>query len=96
MILYRKSLLRALLAVTIVLSIPLIAMQFTAEVNWSLFDFVVMGLMVFCLVIVLEFIRSRWRNKKQLIPFIILALAAFLLLWAELSVGIFGSPIAGS
>ena len=43
MITQNKRLIGIVLTVVILLLIPLIAMQFTNEVNWALSDFVVMG-----------------------------------------------------
>ena len=41
-----KRLIIIVLTAVILLLIPLIAMQFTDEVNWTLFDFVVMGILL--------------------------------------------------
>lgn len=77
------------------LSFPLIAMQFTSEVNWGILDFVVGGVLLFCTGMLLDTISSKISNKYQLSlsPSLILL---FLLIWAELAVGIFGTPFGGS
>lgn len=84
-----------LLAIPLLLLIPLVAMLFTDQVNWSLTDFVVMGLMLLGTVLAIEFVRRKVA-KKYRIWLILAAVLAFLLLWAELAVGIFGSSFAGS
>ncbi|MEM9673938.1 MAG: hypothetical protein ACFB15_11990 [Cyclobacteriaceae bacterium] len=78
------------------LLIPLIAMQFTDEVNWSPQDFLVMGLLLFGLGSSIELILRRIKKIEYRIILLGLALLTFLLIWAELAVGIFGTPFAGS
>lgn len=80
----------------LLLSIPLIAMQFTTDVSWTFSDFLVMGFLLFGTGITGEWV---WRKAKTpLIRFGLLAFifGIFLLVWAELAVGIFNSPLAGS
>ena len=78
------------------LLLPLIAMQFTDEVNWSAFDFLVMGILLFGTGLTLEFVMRKVKSSK--IKYLIygIILLAFFLIWAELAVGIFGTPFAGS
>lgn len=77
-----------------ILSIPLIAMQFTEEVDWGVRDFIIMGALIFGtgLLIDLAIIKA---GKHRFIAILVLVMA-FLLIWAELAVGVFGSPFAGS
>ena len=84
-----------LLSVVFLLLIPLISMQFTEELNWTLFDFVVAGFLLLGTGLMCELvIRKISKTKYQII--ICLALLVFLLLiWAELAVGIFGTPLGG-
>lgn len=78
------------------LLIPFIGNIFSNQVNWSLFDFIIMGLLLGMLGIIIHFILEKVRDKTFRIVPIIFVLIIFLLIWAELAVGIFGSPIAGS
>ena len=80
----------------LLLTIPLIAMQLTDEVEWSLFDFIIMGTLLLITGLMGEVIFKRVKNSKhRLILYIIIAMI-FFLVWAELAVGIFGTPFAGS
>ena len=79
-----------------ILSIPLIAMQFTNEVNWSASDFLLMGTLLLGVVLVIEFILQKVTNIISRIGIVAIVLVLFLLIWAELAVGIFNSPFAGS
>ena len=67
-----------------------------SEVNWSGFDYLIAGLLVFAAGFTLETVMHRWRQHKMRWWIIALILGIFALLWLELAVGIFGSPIAGS
>ena len=85
-----------LLAVPLLLLLPLIAMQFTPEVNWGLADFLVMGALLLSTALIIELVSKMVKNKQQRILFSVAIVIAFLLVWAELAVGIFGTPFAGS
>jgi hypothetical protein len=80
----------------LLLLIPLTAMQFSSEVNWSLFDFVIMGVLLLALGFSIRFIRNKKSVLKYSLLMIIAVVVLFFIIWAELAVGIFGSPIAGS
>jgi hypothetical protein len=80
----------------LLLLIPLTAMQFSSEVNWSIFDFVIMGVLLLALGFSIRFIRNKKRVLKYPLLMIIAVVVLFFIIWAELAVGIFGSPIAGS
>ncbi len=91
-----KRLKRILIIVIAILMIPLIAMQLTNEVNWSLFDFIVAGTLLFITVSLIELVLWKVRSKPSRIILSITILAGLLLIWVELAVGIFGTPFAGS
>ncbi|WP_297798104.1 hypothetical protein [uncultured Eudoraea sp.] len=81
---------------TSILLIPLLAMQFTHEVNWSLSDFIIAGILLFGFGLLIEFLLQKIKKHNNRIVAIVIIMIAFLLLWAELAVGIFGTPFAGS
>ena len=87
---------RILYIVGIILLIPLIAMQLTNEVNWSLFDFIIMGAMLTITGILGEIIFKKVKKYKHRVILYVVVAIIFLLTWAELAVGIFGTPFAGS
>ena len=79
-----------------ILLIPLIAMQFTNEVKWNLIDFMAAGTLLLSAGLGIEIVfRTVKTSNLRTILFVVILLALFLL-WAELAVGIFGSPLAGS
>ena len=86
-----------LLFITFLLFIPLIAIQFTNEVNWTLFDFVVAGILLFSTGLIFKLVVRKIKNIKYRIVFgVALLIVLFLLIWAELAVGIFDTPLSGS
>lgn len=91
-----KRLTGIMLAVALFLSIPLIAMQFTNEVVWTLSDFVIMGILLLGTGLFVELTIRKFKNMNYRIGIIALILIALFLIWAELAVGIFGTPFAGS
>ena len=78
------------------LLIPLIGMTITDEINWSPFDFFTMGSLLILLGIGINLVSSRVKNLKYRVLYIGLIVIIFMLIWAELAVGLFGTPIAGS
>ncbi|MDC6391132.1 hypothetical protein PP182_20775 [Maribacter sp. PR1] len=84
-----------ILAPMALLLIPFVGMQFSNEVAWSLGDFVVAGLLLFTVGLGINIILRKVAPKFR-VAFIIALLVLFLLVWAELAVGVFGTPFAGS
>jgi hypothetical protein len=87
---------RVLLGTGAVLLVPLVAMRFTREVDWGPLDFVVAGILLAGIgsVYVLLTRKLRTAPQRRLVGGGLLL--TLMLVWAELAVGIFGSPIAGS
>ncbi len=85
-----------LLIVGAILLIPFTAMQISSEVNWSGFDFLIMGLLLFGTGLLIDLALRKIPDTKNRIIVSGIILAVFLLIWAELAVGIFGTPLAGS
>lgn len=71
-------------------------MQFTDEVNWGVFDFIVAGVLLFGTGLIFELILRKVKTKKSQIATIVILFILLILIWVELAVGIFGTPFGGS
>ena len=91
-----KRLVIIVFTVALLLLVPLIAMQFTDEVNWNLADFIVAAVLLFGTGLTCEFVLRKVKKTQYRIAIIVSILAVLFLIWAELAVGIFGTPFAGS
>lgn len=81
--------------VGLLLLIPLIAMQLTDEVNWSFCDFIIMGALLTIIGLLIGIVLKKVKYYKYREVFIVIIVMMFLLIWAELGVGLFGTPFAG-
>lgn len=75
--------------VIILLLIPLIAMRFTSEVNWTLSDFVVAGTLLLGTGFLFEVIIRIVKGRLIKISLILTLLILFFLIWIQLAVEIF-------
>jgi hypothetical protein len=96
MIMQNKRLIGIVLIVALLMLIPLIAMQFTDQVNWSLFDFFIMGVLLLSTGLLIELVIRKVKKIQYRIAICGALVAALVLIWIELAVGIFGTPFAGS
>jgi hypothetical protein len=78
------------------LLISLIGMTITDEINWSLLDFIFMGSSLIFLSIGINFACNLSKNLKNRVLYIGIFVKIFILVWAELAVGLFGTPFVGS
>lgn len=83
-------------AAGILLIVPLIAMQFTKEVNWTGSDFLIGGILLFGTAFICELVLRNVKTLKARVILCLTVIAILVVVWAEMAVGIFGSPIAGS
>lgn len=91
-----KSVLTIVATTALILMVPLVAMQFTREVDWDVRDFSVIGTLLLSTGLLYELIANQLKKKEyQILVGLVLAVLLFLT-WAELAVGIFGTPFAGS
>jgi hypothetical protein len=83
------SLKRVVLVTAAILMVPLIAMQFTDEVEWTAVDFIAAGTLLLlaglALTVALRTVRS---TRGRLLAVGLIGLG-FLYCWAEMAVGIF-------
>ena len=96
MIINQNRLIGIVIVVALLLLIPLIAMQFTDEVQWSIFDFMIAGALLMGAGLIGELVASNIKKPKHRNVILLGLIVALLLIWAELAVGIFGTPFAGS
>lgn len=82
--------------VVFILLIPLVAMQFTNEVKWDIKDFTIMGILLLATGVTIEIVTRIIKSAQLKLAFTLIILLVLFLIWAELAVGIFGSPFAGS
>lgn len=91
-----KRILIIFIVIAILLLIPFIAMQFTSEVNWTSSDFAIMALLLISTGLLCEIIMRNVKTTKNRIILCGVLLLVFFLVWAELAVGVFGTPFAGN
>lgn len=87
---------RILLVTALILMIPLVMMRFSDEWDWRLPDFVIIGTLLIGAGLMYEFLVKPIRKTAFRVAAAVLLLAAVLLIWAELAVGVFETPFAGS
>lgn len=91
-----NDLLLVLLGTAMLLTVPLLAMQFSADMHWDWFDFAVTGVLLAatgCMYVAVARTVSN-RRRRALIG---VALAvALLVVYLELAVGVFGTALGGS
>lgn len=85
----QQSLLRVGLVTAGILMIPMIAMQFTSEMQWDHTDFIVFGILISATGLLIELVRGKVRNTNYRVGLFITVVLAFLYIWAELAVGVF-------
>lgn len=84
-----KGWLRVVLGTAAILLVPLVAMRFTGEVNWTGSDFLVAAVLLLGAGSVLELLLRRLPNRRQRLAGVGLLGLLFAYVWAELAVGIF-------
>ncbi len=85
-----------IIAVVVLLFIPLLAMQFTKEVNWDLFDFIAASVLLMGAGLAGVIILMKVRKIEFRFILLFLLLMVLVITLAELAVGIFGSPLTGN
>ena len=91
-----KNLFIILAVVAAILLIPFVGNQVSTEVNWSSFDFVIMGTLLFLTGLAINFAISKLKTLKSKVIACAVILFVLFIIWAELAVGVFGTPFAGS
>lgn len=85
------------LGTMLLLAVPLVAMQFTDEVNWSVSDFILMGALIFGTGVLFMLALRSAEHMAYRAGMIVMIGATFLMIWINLAVGLIGSgPNAGN
>ena len=87
----KKRILRIALATGLLLMVPLVAMQFTDEVNWTLGDFIAMGALLFGSGLTYELIARKGGSIAYRAAVGVAVGTGLILIWMNLAVGIIGS-----
>jgi hypothetical protein len=87
----RRPALRPMIATAVLLMVPLVAMQFTPEVRWTLSDFVVAGILLFGTGFAYEMAARRAATPVLRIAWGAALGSALFLVWANLAVGLIGT-----
>ena len=84
------------IVVAMLLSIPLVAMQFTRDVRWSAFDFAVAAVLLLGTGLLCELVLRVVKSFKYRLVLCAAILFILFIVWAELAVGLIGTRFAGS
>lgn len=94
---YSRSILGVALVTLLILSIPLVAMQFTDEVNWGVGDFIIMGALLFGMGVLFVLVMRLSSNIVYKTAVGLAIGATFLMVYVNLAVGLIGGgPHAGN
>lgn len=89
-----RNLIRNAIITICILLIPLVAMQFTEEVQWTAFDFVFMGTILFGTGLAYELVSRKANSRIYKIAVGIGVTTALFLVWINGAVGIIGTEKA--
>lgn len=76
--------------------VPAVAMVFTDEVNWSPVDFAAAAVLLFGAAAIIEAALRLVAKPLYRLLAVASILLVLLVIWAELAVGLIGTPMAGS
>ncbi len=87
----RRQLRNITLVTATILLLPLMAMQFTREVNWSVSDFVIAGVLLFGTGLTYVMISRASKSPVYRLGVAVAVMTGLALIWINLAVGIIGS-----
>lgn len=86
-----KSVVHVAIATVLLLLVPLVAMRFTNEVQWTALDFAVAGAMLFGAGLSFVLLTRKAGNITYRLAAALAVAAALMLVWGNLAVGLIGS-----
>lgn len=91
MITRHRNIVRVALVTGLLLAVPLVAMQFSDDVQWNLFDFLVAGALLFGTGLAYVLLTDKARSGAYRLAAGVALGSALFLVWANLAVGLIGS-----
>lgn len=91
-----KRLIGIIAGVGFLLLIPYIAMRLTGEMKWSANDFIAAGVLLLGTCLACELVLRKVKKVQHRIAICAVVLLVIFIIWAELAVGLIGTPFAGS
>lgn len=87
---HNKNIIRIALATALILMVPLVAMQFTHEVNWDITDFAVASALLFGTGLTYELIARKAGTIAYRVAVGVACATGFILFWINAAAGIIG------
>ena len=78
-----------------VLLVVFLASLLSDQVTWFIYDFLISGGLIFVFATIETILWNKLKSKHRLFV-VLFVLLVFLILWAEMAVGLFDPPLAGS
>lgn len=87
---------KILISITVILTIPVFGKLFTDDFQWALPDFIIGAILLYGTGIITDFILRKIQKKSHRIALCCFILLLLVFIWAELAVGLIGTPFAGN
>jgi dipeptide/tripeptide permease len=87
---------KLLISSTVILTIPILGKLFTDDFQWALPDFIIGAILLYGTSFMIDVIMRKVQKKSHKIALNGLILLVLLCIWAELAVGLIGTPFAGN
>ena len=78
-----------------ILLVVFLASLFSDHVTWSIYDFLIGGGLILVFTTIEIILCNKMKSQHRLFV-VLFVLLVFLILWAEMAVGLFDSPLGGS
>jgi dipeptide/tripeptide permease len=87
---------KLLISSTVILTIPILGKLYTDDFQWALPDFIIGAMLLYGTSFMIDVILRKVQKKSHRIALSGLILLVLLCIWAELAVGLIGTPFAGN
>ncbi len=84
----KKNIIKIAIITVLILLVPLVAMQFSDQVQWGAWDFIFMGALLFLTGLAYVHFVQKGSTKAHRFSIGILVLSAFIFIWVNLSVNV--------